>query len=263
MLSLSAPLTFATLLSACSSEYEFTAVEDVVERPDVPPSELMAPCLPPDESVCPINTTTGDYDADCSSTTALVRTKFQNEIEAYLVPGEGTADEFLGGELPMTVHATYSHFDNRSGEGEESWFTQMLFSYGDHRYGEDWSAGDFPSESDANFPRFSCTVNWSADDHLQTAVAVYPANDEFGGVYGSRDLFWIVQSDDGHYEYIYGRDIDYTSVTSCSLDDVDCLATSAETFLTSSASAMIDEAYTAVGKPADGGSADASLYYPE
>lgn len=258
-----APLAFAAFLSGCSSDYGLNGVETAEKTIDIPPSELMAPCLPPDESVCPIDTATGGYEADCAAATDTVRTKFQNEIEAYLIPAEETADEFLGGELPMTVHATYSHFDDWPDAGQDSWFTQMLFSYGDHRYGASWEEGEIPDESEADFPRFSCSVNWSGDDSLQTVVAVYPANDASAWYFGGRDLFWIAQSDFGRYEYYYGHDDEYTFVTNCVPDDGDCLATSAETYLSSSASAMIDKTYAAVSKPSDDNSADASLYYPE
>jgi hypothetical protein len=169
--------TLPLALSACAPETSLNYVwETDVEK--FPPSEILRPCLPPDESICFLDTATGAYNEKCAAAMKSVNENFILQIPEILPEGE-TYDRFLNVDTAMTIH---SHLwqDPKAVTQTDGLqrFGEILFSAGDNRetyppQENGWHTNFPVFQSVPDFDFYSCYFRESADWRVITQ-GIYP-----------------------------------------------------------------------------------------
>lgn len=243
-----APALLTTLLAGCGIENNFNQVWDV-NPIDKPADAYMAQCLPPDESVCPLDSS-GNIDAQCVDNTQVVQDEFKAEIEDYLLPVDATYEDFIAGRLPVTVQIQYDYLDTGYGAIYKS--GGFSFSYGDHRHQgapeSELYEDAFNFSGKSAFPRWNCFANQDNSPEINPEVwgSVYPANDDFGRMGGHNDLWWEVESEGVPYFIDAGQGY-YTDYHTVCQADVLCQTVVAN--LNDHSAELIDSAFNATNQP--------------
>ncbi|MBI2339245.1 MAG: hypothetical protein HYU99_02600 [Deltaproteobacteria bacterium] len=142
-----------------------------VELPGITKQDILDLCLPPDESFCPIDPNTGQYDELCLDERAKAYDRFQDEVEGKFLNGTAyTFDALYSGQVPLTFLMT--RFD---GSDDYSPGNDIYFTIGDHSNELDLNGDNI----NPDLPLISCESNSGSSDeyHLGFSVAdtVHPS----------------------------------------------------------------------------------------
>jgi hypothetical protein len=155
---------------------------------------------------------------------ADMRSQFAAQIQTYFLPDDATYDEFVNGELPMTIHS-HLWWDTAQ-QLVVSRLGELLFSYGDTResyppVGHGWH-DDFPMYgATIDFPFLSCYFK-QTPDITQWTLGIYPFDDLLDS-----DFLIERQAAPGEYTLKMQTEDHPSDKNVCLADDTSCLTTGA------------------------------------
>lgn len=122
-------LATGSLLTGCLSETGLRVLPKATDSIRVDASEVVRQCLPPDESVCPIDPQTGDYDDSCR---AQMDHMWDFYADKFSENGLNLA-ALVSGDQDFTLMAhAHSRESHNTSSGHEHHSAQLVFVPGNH-----------------------------------------------------------------------------------------------------------------------------------